>query len=247
MDPQAKAELEAIAEKQQSRDPLHALLARPLRPGDYEFDALWVIARSTAWRGFLGIVASGALLGTLLYPIVGTLFGALWAGAIGLVPTLAAISLYMISRGRFSPRFVMSAAGGAAGSGCGLLAIDGSYVLPGFALLTCMTPALFGAIGGWWGAAKALARYHIEEGLGRRQMGKFAIVDMLLLTAWMAIALTVVALAVRAGGPSWPVVGVWLAASLASSGVVAGSVWLLGSRRNRATGSVLHEVRAGSN
>lgn len=226
-----RAQLEAISRAQEAKDPLKALLATPKSPGDNEFDALSAIARNAGWMGFLGIIASGAALGTVIYPLVGTIAGAFWAGVMGLVPAVVAIALYIISRGRLSPRVAMSWAGAAAGAGCGLVAIEGSYTHPVMAILMVSIPGLCGAIGGRWGAAKGVAKYRIVEGRGYRRLSQFAIVDMLLVTAWLAGVLTLMQIFVRVARVNWSVLGVWIAASVISTGTVSGFAWLLKSKR----------------
>lgn len=162
------------------------------KPGDTEAEALTTVACHAFLFGLLGTALAGAALGTLMFPLLGTIAGFLMACIGGIVPCLLAALLYATSRGRISSKFAMAWAGAATGVGC----FANAGPIP-FMWVICTISGLFGAVGARLATRRAVRSYHFEEGLGKRTLRQFAIVDLMLLTVWLAVCLTVVRIFAR--------------------------------------------------
>lgn len=161
-------------------------------PGETEPAALLLLARRGAFFGWLGIVLAGALFATPFFPCIGTWFGGMVGGVMGIGPTLAAALLFGVLRGRLPMPTAMAWAGGvtgflgirAMGMPTGRLLADPMYVA-----MAC-APSLCGALCARWVCGLGLHRYVLAEGLGSRGWRQYSIIDLLLITTLAAVLAT---------------------------------------------------------
>ncbi|WP_425394956.1 hypothetical protein [Aeoliella sp.] len=218
--------LDAIARLHAEKQELERDVYPPLPAGPTEIQALSTVAISSFLWGWMGTALAGGAFGTLIFPIVGTFVGCAFALLGGIVPCLLAALLYAMSRGHVPPKFAMGGAGAAAGVGC-VAGMSPYEPLWQFAALA----GLCGAVGARWTTRHGLRRYWLKEGLGTRSARRFSIFDLMLLTGWTAIFLTLVRIGVLSVQMPWSRALIILAISLACAGVIEGFAQLFGAMR----------------
>lgn len=140
---------------------------------------------------WLGIALAGAMFGTCIFPIAGTIVGFIVAGMSGGVTSLMGICLHVAMRGRLPLRVSANFAGAAAGFTSWGAIGDGDAANPtrdmlGFQVITTQLGSL-GAV---------IATAIVLRILGRTRLGeaarptRFSIKDLLIFTAWLAMVLT---------------------------------------------------------
>lgn len=221
-----RAELERISALREWYEPedLNDYLKRS--PGETETAALATLAFSGGFYGWLGIAIAGAVFATPLFPCIGTWFGGLVAGGMAFGPTIVSLLLFVALRGRLPVATSMAWAGALAGIfSVGVLGPNSRTLLPLASdpiferTALALTASLCGAIGARWTTGLAASAYKMEPGLGVRPWNQFTIVDLLLLTTWVAIVAALVRVCVP-GLLEHPVAfAVWLAVSLAAVGI----------------------------
>lgn len=229
-------ELDEIAELRKWAEE-NDLYGTPQRsPGRTEPRALATVALQGGFFGWLGIVLAGGLFGTFFFPCFGTWVGGIIAGAMGVGPAILSALLYVAARGRISLPTAMCCAGGVTGT-LSLASLDGvssplmlaSYTPTVIGLL--MIPATLGALCGRGVASFGIKRLRLSEGRGAREWRHFSIVDLMLVTTWVAV----VASTLRLAAPHWIVapaaLSILFLVSLGAAALVEGFVALFRWRR----------------
>lgn len=228
MDQQDQQQLDAIARLHAERMELEldGYLLRKI--GDNERQVLTVMATYSFLWGWLGTALAGATLGTLMLPLIGTVLGFLSAGIGGIVPCILTSLLYAISRGRISPKLTMAWGGAMTGVGCFAQLMPWPILL-GFGAVA----GVFGATGARLSTRRSLKRYQFEEGLGMRSYHQFSILDLMLLTVWLALFLTALQIVTRIAMAPWSTTLACLAISLACALAIETVAQLSGRRQSR--------------
>ncbi|MGI9458196.1 MAG: hypothetical protein ACR2NU_16655, partial [Aeoliella sp.] len=194
-------QLERIAEQadeEAARKKALSELCR-LRPGHTEPRALWYLATRGGIFGTLGIALAGAALGTLAIPVVGMVVGFFEGAFVGATCAAGGASMFVATRGRVAMPFAMAWAGAAAGVvGAGTIStyhVNQLVVtLDSIRLLETGILSVCGAAGGCWMTKMGLRGIHLSQGRGTRSWWQFGVIDLLLITTWLAIVSTLIKL-----------------------------------------------------